>query len=220
MSAASIATEGQARMETPRGVHGTSSVVVHDYTDPDDAIRAIQGLRGVGFRKEQITVAASDDAILRHIDGQTDDHSHEGMLAGAAHVLESIVDRLTGQGVPDDHARGYDEKIAAGHIVVSVQAGDQAHLAQGVMTDGLVYTGHMHSSAGSHPYLDSSTGSGAGVVTSTGTGTGISPGSGYEGNTGSTTESTTGVLGQFSPGADTPSRTDDFPSREKHIERP
>ena len=142
------------------------------------------------------------------------------MLAGAAHALESVDDRLTSHGVPDDHARGYDEKIAAGHIVVAVQAGDQAYLAQGVMTDGIVYTGHMHSSAESHPYLDSSTGSGAGVVTSTGTGTGISPGSGYEGNTGSTAESTTGVLGQFSPGADTPNRTDDFRGWEKHVGRP
>lgn len=60
----------------------------------------------------------------------------------------------------------------------------------------------------------------AGVVTSTGTGTGISPDSGCEGNTGSTAESTTGVLGQFSPEADTPNRTDDFPGGEKHIERP
>lgn len=209
-------------MGTTRGTPSTSTmsgVVVHDYTDPDDAIRAVQALRSAGFRKEQITVAASDDTVLQRIDAGTDDHSHEGILRGATHAIESIIDRLTGHGVPHDHARGYDEKVAAGHIVVSVNAGERVHLARGVMEDGLVYTGHMHASGASHPYLNSSTGSGAGVVTSTGTGTGISPGSGYEGNTGSTAESTTGVLGQFSPGADTADRDDDFPGHEKHSGR-
>jgi hypothetical protein len=83
---------------------------------------------------------------------------------------------------------------------VSVAAGNLAALAHQAMHDGLVYEGSMHASGRAHPYLDSSVGSGAGVATSEGTATGITPGAGYDANTGSSTQTTGGVLGQLAPG--------------------
>lgn len=201
----------------PQG-HGEHGVVVHDYTDPDDAIRAIQALRGAGFTGEQINVVTTDDAVRERIEEST--HLHDdGIVSEALHGIASLFGRLRGHGVEDEHAQGYEDRVAAGHVLVTVTAGDRFALAHRAMHDGLVYEGSMHASGSAHPYLDSSVGSGAGVATAGGTGTGITPGAGYDSNTGSSTQSTGGPLGQMAPGADTSDMGDDFPGDVEHDPR-
>jgi hypothetical protein len=199
--------------------HGEQGVVVHDYTDPDEAIRAVQALRGVGFTREEIDVVTRDEALRERIEDGTHLEEDEGIIAEALGAISSLFGRLRGHGVPEEGAKGYEDRVAAGHILVAVRAGNRASLAHQAMHEGLVYEGGMHAASEGHPYLDSSVGSGAGVATSEGTGTGITPGSGYDGNTGSSTQTTTGVLGQMAPGADTPDFEDDFPGDVEHDPR-
>lgn len=203
------AREGQGATHTHG--HGEHGVVVHDYTDPDDAIRGIQALRGAGFTGEQINVVTSDDAVRERIEHGTHLRDAPGIIAEALRGISSLFGRLRGHGMADEHAQGYEDRAKAGHILVTVTAGDRAALARQAMHEGLVYEGRMHASGSAHPYLNSSVGSGAGVGASEGTATGITPGAGYDANTGSSTQSTGGVLGQMAPGADTPDRDDDFP---------
>jgi hypothetical protein len=191
--------------------HGERGVVVHDYTDPDEAIRAIQALRGAGFSGDQINVVTLDDDVRKHIEEHTHVHDGEGILSELLQGISSLFGRLTDHGMADDRASGYEDRVKAGHVLVTVQAGERAALAHRAMHDGLVYEGSMHSSGRNHTFLDSSVGSGAGVATSEGTGTGITPGSGYDGNTGSSAMTTPGALGQLAPRADTPNIEDDFP---------
>jgi len=199
--------------------HGDQGVVVHDYTDPDDAIRAIQALRGAGFTGEQINVVTNDDALRQRIEEGTHLHEQSSIIAEALHGIASLFGRLSGHGMADEHAQGYEDRVAAGHVLVTVEAGERAALAHHAMHDGLVYQGGTHGIGIAHPYLDSSVGSGAAVATAGGTGTGITPGAGYDANTGSSTQSTGGVLGQLAPGADTPDVEDDFPSDVEHDPR-
>jgi|GEM_PF-2414262 len=201
-----------------RNTNGQAGVVVQSFTNPDDAIRAIQGLKSVGFAERDIDVVAQDDALEQSIRDQAFPDEPEGPLSTLAGRITSLVHRLTHHGVEEGHALEYTGAVEAGQILVAVAAGNRAELAHDVMHDGLAYTGHMHASSEHHPYLDSSTGSGAGVAASLGTATGVTPGSGYEGNTGSTAGSSPGVLGQYAPGADTRNPNDDFPGHEAHIE--
>lgn len=195
-------------------------VIVQDFTNPEDVVRTIQGLRAAGFTAEQIRLASADEAALKAIEDQTEDLSQEGFFEQAREAVGDFFERLRGHEKAESlgHVRGFQPETAEGHILLSVDAGDRAELAYGVIHGGLEYTGATHAFTGSHPYLDGSTGSGAGVTTSLGTATGITPGGGYEGNTGSTAGSSGGVLGQFAPSADTPDRNDDFPGHEKHRE--
>lgn len=196
------------------------NVVVQDFTNPEDVVRAIQGLRSAGFTAEQIRLASSDEVALRAIEDQTEDLSHEGFFEQAREAIGDFFERLRGHEKVESlgHVRGFQPEAAEGHILLSVDAGDRAELAYGIIHGGLEYTGATHAFTGHHPYLDGSTGSGAGVTTSLGTATGMTPGGGYEGNTGSTAGSSGGVLGQFSPRADSPNANDDFPGHEKHSE--
>jgi hypothetical protein len=175
-------------------------------------------LKSVGFAERDIDVVAQDADLEEAIREQTFPDEKEGPLSALADAVSSLLHRLTHHGMAEAHALEYTGKVEAGHILVAVAAGGRAEQARDVLHDGLAYTGHTHGTGHRHPYLDSSTGSGAGVVTSLGTGTGITPGSGYEGNTGSTAESSAGVLGQYAPGADTRSPSDDFPGHEAHEE--
>jgi hypothetical protein len=204
----------------PDDANTTPGVVVQAFSNPEDVVRAIQGLRAAGFTAEQIRLASDDDVALKAIEDQTEDLSHEGFFEQAREAIGDFIDRLKGHEKVKElgHRRGFQPEVAASQILLSVNAGKQAQLAYDVIHGGLEYTGSDHASTGHHPYLDSSTGSGAGVATSSGTSTGISPGSGYEGNTGSTAGSSGGVLGQFAPGADSPDANDDFPGHEKHRE--
>ncbi len=201
-----------------RDTEDQTNVVVRDFTSADDAIRAIQGLKSVGFAERDIDVVAQDDALEQSIRDKAFPDEPEGPLSRLTGAIASLAHRLTHHGVAEEHAHEYTGKVEAAHILVAVAANERAQLANDVMHDGLAYTGHMHATEQNHPYLDSSTGSGAGVATSLGTATGITPGSGYEGNTGSTAESSTGPLGQYAPGADTRNPSDDFPGHEAHIE--
>lgn len=201
-----------------RNTDGQAEIVVQDFTSTDDAIRAIQALKSVGFAERDIDVVAQDDAIEQSIRDQAFPDEPEGPLSALTGRIASLVRRLTHHGVAEEHAHEYTGKVEAGHVLVAVAARGRETLAYDVMRDGLAYTGHMHATSERHPYLDSSTGSGAGVATSLGTATGITPGSGYEGNTGSTAESSAGVLGQYAPGADTRNPNDDFPGHEAHFE--
>lgn len=201
-----------------RDGQGQTGVVVQDFTSADDAIRAIQGLKSVGFAERDIDVVAQDDALEQSIREQAFPDEPEGPLSRLGGAVASLAHRLAGHGVVEKRALEYSGKVAAGHILVAVAASGRAGLARDVMHDGLAYTGQMHATGQHHPYLDSSTGSGAGVATSTGAATGITPGAGYEGNTGSTAESSAGVLGQYAPGADTRNPNDDFPGHEAHAE--
>lgn len=201
-----------------RDMAGQAGIIVHDFTSADDAIRAIQGLKSVGFAEHDIDVVAHDAELEQSIREQAFPNEAEGPLSALASAIASLAHRLTHHGVSEESALEYTGKVDAGQILVAVAAGGRAELAHGVMRDGLAYTGHTHASAESHPYLDSSTGSGAGVLTSLGTATGITPGSGYEGNTGSSAESSAGVLGQYAPGADTANPNDDFPGHAAHRE--
>lgn len=201
-----------------RDTREQAGVVVQDFTSADDAVRTIQGLKSVGFAERDIDVVAQDDVLEQSIREQAFPHEPEGPLSRLGDAISSLTHRLIHHGVAEQHAWEYSGKVEAGHILVAVAAGGRSQLARDVMHDGLAYTGHMHATQGHHPYLDSSTGSGAGVATSTGAATGITPGSGYEGNTGSSTESSAGVLGQFAPGADTANPSDDFLGHEAHVE--
>lgn len=195
----------------------TPGVIVQDFTNPDDVVRTIQGLRAAGFTAEQIRLASADDAALKAIEEQTAELSREGFFEQAREAIDDFFDRLRGHEKVRalDQRRGLDTEAASGHILMSIDAGDQAELARAVIMSGFEYTGAQHGAASHHPYLDGSTGSGAGVATSLGTATGMTPGSGYEGNTGSTAGTSGGVLGQFAPGADTPDDEDDFPGHER-----
>ncbi|HEX5163950.1 MAG TPA: hypothetical protein VFV93_01035 [Thermomicrobiales bacterium] len=201
-----------------RNADEQARIVVQDFTSADDAIRAIQGLKSVGFAERDIDVVAHDDALEQSIRDQAFPDEPEGPLSALASAMRSLTQRLIHRGVTTERALEYSGKVEAGHILVAVTAGSRAAMARDVMREGLAYTGHMHATERRHPYLDSSTGSGAGVATSLGTATGITPGSGYEGNTGSTAESSAGVLGQYAPGADTNNPNDDFPGHEAHVE--
>jgi hypothetical protein len=201
-----------------RNTDEQARIVVQDFTTADDAIRAIQGLKSVGFAERDIDVVANDDALEQSIRDQAFPDEPEGPLSALAGAMRSLTQRLIHRGVATEHALEYSGKVDAGHILVAVAAGSRDGTARDVMREGLAYTGHMHATGQRHPYLDSSTGSGAGVATSLGTATGITPGSGYEGNTGSTAESSAGVLGQYAPGADTNNPNDDFPGHEAHTE--
>lgn len=201
-----------------RSTDGQTGIVVQDFTNANDAIRTIQGLKSVGFAERDIDIVAQDDALEQSIREQAFPHEPEGPLSALAGAIASLTHRLTHHGIAVEHALEYSGKVEAGHILVAVAARGRTNLARDVMHDGLAYTGHMHATERHHPYLDSSTGSGAGVITSLGTATGITPGSGYEGNTGSTAESSAGVLGQYAPGADTRNPSDDFPGHEAHVE--
>ncbi|HYI16199.1 MAG TPA: general stress protein [Thermomicrobiales bacterium] len=162
-------------------------IVIETFATEDDAVRAIQGLRAAGFDTDDITLAG---------------RNHDD----ARRVAETL-DVETTDEWPDN---GRETDLSDQYRIV-VNAGDNAAFARRVMIDGLVdATGFMYETDES-VYLDSSTGSGAGVAASTGTATGITPGSGYEGNTGSTAATTSGPLGQFTPSADTPDDEDDFP---------
>ncbi|HMM40637.1 MAG TPA: hypothetical protein PKA95_01905 [Thermomicrobiales bacterium] len=195
-------------------------VIVQDFTNPEDVVRTIQGLHAAGFTAEQIRLASADEAALKAIEDQTEDLSHEGFFEQAREAIGDFVDRLRGHEKVESlgQVRGFQPEAAEGHILLSVDAGDKAELAHNVIMSGFEYTGAQHAFTGHHPYLDGSTGSGAGVATSLGTATGMTPGSGYEGNTGSTAGSSAGALGQFAPGADSPDANDDFPGHEKHRE--
>ena len=201
-----------------RNTDEQARIVVQDFTNAADAIRAIQGLKGVGFAERDIDIVAQDDALEQAIREQAFPDEPEGPLTALRGAIGSLTRRLTHHGVAEQHALDYTGKVEAGHILVAVTAGDRTAQARDVMHDGLAYTGQMHATDQRHPYLDSSTGSGAGVATSTGAATGMTPGAGYEGNTGSTAESSAGVLGQYAPGADTRNPNDDFPGHEAHIE--
>jgi hypothetical protein len=162
-------------------------IVIEVFDTADDAIRAIQGLKIAGFDTDQIRVAARDDGIAEH------------------------VREVTGASEDDNWPRNPADPPDAGQVRVVVWAGENATLARRVMLDGVVDATGLDPLLDESIYLDSSTGSGAGVAASTGTATGITPGSGYEGNTGSTAETTPGALGQFAPRADSPDPDDDFP---------
>jgi hypothetical protein len=165
--------------------------VVHAFETRDDALRAIQGLKETGFNTHHIRIETSDPTAADYIADEA-----------GVEALASETERPTD--IPGH-----------GDILVWVEAGNYAHLATRVMVDGLVDGAGIIESH-EDGYRDSSTGSGAGVATSTGTATGITPGAGYEGNTGSSVETTSGVLGQFAPGADTSNPDDDFPGHERH----
>jgi hypothetical protein len=199
-------------------VEGQAGIVVQDFENAEDAVRAIQGLKSVGFAERDIDVVAQDDTLEQSIRDQAFPEEPEGPLSTLAGRIASLVHRLTHHGVEERHALEYTGKVEAGQILVAVAARGRETLAFDVMRDGLSYTGHMHATSERHPYLDSSTGSGAGVVSSLGTATGVTPGSGYEGNTGSTAGSSAGALGQYAPGADTRNPSDDFPGHEAHVE--
>jgi hypothetical protein len=201
-----------------RNTDEQAGIVVQDFTSADDAVRAIQGLKSVGFAERDIDVVAQDDALEQSIREQAFPHEPEGPLSRLTGAISSLVHRLTHHGVAEQHALEYTGKVEAGHILVAVAAHGRAAVAHDIMHDGLAYTGHMHITSERHPYLDSSTGSGAGVATSLGTATGMTPGAGYEGNTGSSAGSSAGVLGQYAPGADTRNPSDDFPGHEAHVE--
>lgn len=167
-------------------------IVIETFATGDDAIRAIQGLKVAGFDTDAIKLAGRD-------------HDEARRVADAVDV--SVTDEW-----PDDGRGGENTDL----FRIVVNAGDNAAFARRVILDGLVdatgfYAEAESEPAGSESFLDLSSGSGAGVATSTGTATGITPGSGYDGNTGSTAETTSGALGQFAPGADTPDDEDDFP---------
>lgn len=163
------------------------NIAIETFATEDDAIRAIQGLRAAGFDTDDITLAGRDYDDARRV--------------------AEMVDVEATEEWPDNGQEA--ERLDQFRIVV--KAGDKAAFARRVMLDGLVdATGFMHETDES-VYLDSSTGSGAGVAASTGTATGITPGSGYEGNTGSTAATSSGALGQYAPLADTPDDEDDFP---------
>lgn len=195
-------------------------VIVQDFTNPEDVVRTIQGLRAAGFTAEQIRLASADEMALKAIEDQTEDLTHEGFFEHAREAIGDFVERLRGHEKVESlgHRRGFQPEAAEGHILLSVDAGDKAELAHNVIMSGFEYTGAQHAFTGHHPYLDGSTGSGAGVATSLGTATGMTPGGGYEGNTGSTAGSSGGVLGQYAPSADSPDANDDFPGHEKHSE--
>lgn len=197
-----------------------SGIIVHDFTNPEDVVRAIQGLHAAGFTAEQIRLASADETALQAIESQTEELSREGFFEQAREAIDDFVERLRGNEKVESlgHVRGFQPETAEGHILLSIDAGDRSELARTVIFSGFEFTGAQHAATGHHPYLDGSTGSGAGVATSTGTGTGITPGAGYEGNTGSTAGSSGGVLGQYAPGADTPNANDDFPGHKKHSE--
>lgn len=161
-------------------------IVIETFATEDDAIRAIQGLKLAGFDTDAITVAGRNHKDARR--------------------LAEMVDVSATDEWPDNTR---DPRTDLFRIVV--KAGDQAEFARRVMIDGLVDATGLPVEFEDESFLDSSVGSGAGVATSTGTATGIMPGAGYEGNTGSSVETTPGVLGQFAPGADTPDDEDDFP---------
>ncbi len=192
-------------------------VIVQDFTNPEDVVRTIQGLHAAGFTAEQIRVTSADETALKAIEDQTEELTHEGFFEQAREAFGDFIDRLRSHEKVESlgHVRGFQPEAAEGHILLSVDAGDQAELARNVIMSGFEYTGAQHASTGHHPYLDGSTGSGAGVATSLGTATGITPGGGYEGNTGSSAGSSGGVLGQYAPGADTPDDEDDFPGHER-----
>jgi hypothetical protein len=166
-----------------RSSDSDETVISHPYSTAEDAIRAIQGLKGVGIPDSQIRVASSDADSAVTVAETT-----------GAHV-DTWVD------TPDD---------GRGSVIVSVAAGEETDVARKVMHDGLVIGG-ADISRYEHTLVDSSVGSGAAVATSSGTGTGMTPGGGYEPNTGSSVTSSSGTLGQFAPGADTPEEEDDFP---------
>ena len=162
-------------------------IVIQVFENADEAIRAIQGLKLAGFDTDDIRVAARGDGIAKHVIDAT----------------EASED--------DDWPRNAGDPPDAGQVRVVVQAGENAAFVHRVMLDGVVDATGLDPAFEEEVYLDSSTGSGAGVAASTGTTTGVTPGAGYEGNTGSATASSSGALGQYSPGADSPDPEDDFP---------
>lgn len=162
-------------------------IVIETFATEDDAIRAIQGLKAAGFEADNIKVAGRDRDAAERVAGQVD---------------VSATDEW-----PDDGSGGANTDL----FRIVVNAGEQAAFARRVMVDGLVDATGFYAESEDETFLDSSTGSGAGVAASTGTATGITPGAGYEGNTGSTAATSPGGLGQFAPGADTPDDEDDFP---------
>lgn len=160
------------------------TIVSHPYPTADDAIRAIQGLKGAGIDDRDIRIASWDGESA------------------------AVVADVTGASVGTWHD---SPDTGEGPLIVSVAAGDSAELARRVMHDGLVIGEQQHAAGHARTVLDSSVGSGAAIATGTGTATGASPGAGYQPNTGSTTGTTPGSLGQYAPGADTPDEDDDFP---------
>ncbi len=162
-------------------------IVIEVFENADAAIRAIQGLKLAGFDTDAIRVAARGDGIAQHVVDATD------------------------AAKDDDWPRNDGDPPDNGQVRVVVHAGENAAFARRVMLDGVVDATGLDPVFEEEVYLDSSTGSGAGVAASTGTMTGITPGAGYEGNTGSTAATTSGALGQYSPRADSPDPEDDFP---------
>jgi hypothetical protein len=161
-------------------------IVIETFATEDDAIRAVQGLKMAGFDSDTITVAGRNHKDARRLADKID-------ISATDEWPNNTRDPETDQ------------------FRIVVRAGDRAAFARRVMVDGLVDATGLPVEFEDEAYLDSSVGSGAGVATSTGTATGITPGSGYEGNTGSSAETTPGVVGQFAPRADTPDDEDDFP---------
>jgi hypothetical protein len=168
--------------------------VIHDYPTTDDAIRMIQALKLAGFKDKAISVISPNEDMARTVADTT------GVRAEQA------------PGVDTERSGAFGQQLAEGHVMVVVDAGDRAELAQRIMHDGLVDGAGMYASRDDNVWIDTSTGSGAAVATSHGTATGMTPGGGYEPNTGSGVASTPGTLGQFAPGADTPNPDDDFPT--------
>jgi hypothetical protein len=169
--------------------------VVHEYASTDDAIRMIQALKVAGIAEKHITVISQDEEVARTVADTTG--------ARAAQV----------PGIDEQRASAFGRHLAAGHVAVVVEAGEQATLAARIMRDGLVDGAGLYAERDESVFVDTSTGSGAAVATSTGTATGMTPGGGYEPNTGSGVATSGGTLGQFAPGADTPNLDDDFPAR-------
>ncbi|HQX62538.1 MAG TPA: hypothetical protein PK593_03650, partial [Thermomicrobiales bacterium] len=75
-------------------------IIVQDFTNPEDVVRTIQGLRAAGFTAEQIRLASADEAALKAIEDQTEELSREGFFEQAREAIGDFIERIRGHEPP------------------------------------------------------------------------------------------------------------------------
>ena len=89
-------------------------MVVRAFEGPDRAQTALAELKDAGVRPEQISVVARDPGVSRRV--------IEGSGMDARGVPGCLVDVLMAHGVPEKEARGYEERLKRGQILLIVRA--------------------------------------------------------------------------------------------------
>lgn len=127
------------------------------FLNAPDAERAVRTLRGVGFDKNDIGLAARDPAQRELLDRRTgidvEESGAKAAQSGARGVLETVAswfspdssgrltNVLTEQGFSSNAAQRIEEGFQAGMILVTVRAGDRADEARAILRTAAVEMG-------------------------------------------------------------------------------